>query len=103
MANEVAVIRRGIGEHRKLHLEYTREDGQQSERAVRPLGLYFWGDFCDNGIHSFRRSGQTAVDHQTWDTLTGVDGLVSFGEDGDGELYVVSYLNGTVFKIVPSG
>ena len=44
MANEVAVMRRGISEHRKLHLEYTREDGQESQRDVRPLGLYFWGD-----------------------------------------------------------
>ncbi len=44
MANEVAVMRRGISEHRKLHLAYSREDGQESERDVRPLGLYFWGD-----------------------------------------------------------
>ena len=44
MANEVALMRRGIGEHRKLRLEYTRQDGQESARDVRPLGLYFWGD-----------------------------------------------------------
>ncbi len=44
MANEVAVMRRAISEHRKLHLAYCREDGHESERDVRPLGLYFWGD-----------------------------------------------------------
>jgi predicted DNA-binding transcriptional regulator YafY len=26
-----------------IEFGYTREDGQQSQRRVRPLGLYFWG------------------------------------------------------------
>ena len=36
-------IRTAINERRKLEIEYTREDGEPSERMVRPLGLFFWG------------------------------------------------------------
>jgi predicted DNA-binding transcriptional regulator YafY len=28
---------------RFIEFDYVREDGQQSQRRVRPLGLYFWG------------------------------------------------------------
>ena len=43
MAGELALLRRAIGERRLVHFRYTREDGAESERDVRPLGLYFWG------------------------------------------------------------
>jgi predicted DNA-binding transcriptional regulator YafY len=43
MARHVALMRRGISEHRVLHFRYTRADGEESERDARPLGLYFWG------------------------------------------------------------
>jgi predicted DNA-binding transcriptional regulator YafY len=43
MAREVAVMRRAIAESRLLHLSYTTAQGLDSERDVRPLGLYFWG------------------------------------------------------------
>jgi predicted DNA-binding transcriptional regulator YafY len=44
MAKEVAVMRRAISEHRTLQFAYTRADGAETERSVRPLGLYFWGN-----------------------------------------------------------
>ena len=44
MAREVAVMRRAIAESRLLHLSYTTAGGRDSERDVRPLGLYFWGN-----------------------------------------------------------
>lgn len=44
MARDVAVMRRGISERRLLHFSYTRADGEQTQRSVRPLGLFFWGD-----------------------------------------------------------
>jgi hypothetical protein len=53
-------------------------------------------------VRSFRRSGDAAVDHQVWAELTGIMGLVSFGEDGAGELYGVSLQDGNVYKIVPA-
>jgi predicted DNA-binding transcriptional regulator YafY len=37
-------IRQAITEHRKLRLRYVDAGGEGSERTVRPLGLYFWGD-----------------------------------------------------------
>jgi predicted DNA-binding transcriptional regulator YafY len=43
MAGELALLRRAIGERRLLHFRYAREDGAQSERDARPLGLFFWG------------------------------------------------------------
>jgi predicted DNA-binding transcriptional regulator YafY len=43
MAAELSVLRRAIGERRVVHFKYRREDGEDSERDARPLGLYFWG------------------------------------------------------------
>lgn len=42
-AGELALLRRAIGERRRVHFRYAREDGAASEREARPLGLYFWG------------------------------------------------------------
>lgn len=42
-AAELASLRRAIGERRRVHFGYVREDGAESEREARPLGLYFWG------------------------------------------------------------
>lgn len=36
-------LRQAIGEKRVIRFAYTREDGEASNRACRPLGLYFWG------------------------------------------------------------
>ena len=36
-------IRTAMSEHRRLKFNYTRADGDVSQRTVRPLGLYFWG------------------------------------------------------------
>ncbi len=43
MAGELALLRRAIGERPLVRFRYTREDGAESERDARPLGLYFWG------------------------------------------------------------
>src|SRR5687767_1906858 len=43
MAGELALLRRAIGERRLVHFRYAREDGAESEREARPLGLFFWG------------------------------------------------------------
>jgi predicted DNA-binding transcriptional regulator YafY len=42
-AGELSQLRRAIGERRRVHFGYVREDGTESEREARPLGLYFWG------------------------------------------------------------
>ena len=43
-AGELGTLRRATAEKRKLRFGYARADGQPSERTVRPLGLYFWGN-----------------------------------------------------------
>lgn len=43
MARELPLLRRAIGERCRIRFGYTRGDGEQSERTVRPLGLFFWG------------------------------------------------------------
>jgi predicted DNA-binding transcriptional regulator YafY len=37
-------LRRGISEQRFTELDYKDAGGQATQRRVRPLGLYFWGD-----------------------------------------------------------
>jgi predicted DNA-binding transcriptional regulator YafY len=38
------IVHRAIGQHRRIVMDYAGEDGQATTaRAVRPLGLYFWG------------------------------------------------------------
>lgn len=39
----LAELRRAITRRQRIHFTYERADGEASERAVRPLGLYFWG------------------------------------------------------------
>jgi len=60
--NTLGVIRRGILEKRKMKLHYTRADGAATERIVRPLGLFYWGNtwsfaaWCElrKGFRNFR-------------------------------------------------
>jgi predicted DNA-binding transcriptional regulator YafY len=42
-AGELTTLRRAIGERRVIHFQYRRGDGEESQRDVRPLGLFFWG------------------------------------------------------------
>ena len=59
------------------------------------VGTYLFGDFCSGEIFGLRQ-GATSV-------LLDTDlQIASFGEDGDGELYVVD-LGGAVYRIVGAG
>jgi glucose/arabinose dehydrogenase len=62
-------------------------------------GLYFFGDFCQGWVHSFRFSSGTATELTNWPTLRTASTLTSFGEDAAGELYVLES-SGRVSKIV---
>lgn len=61
-------------------------------------GTYFYGDYCGGWVRSFRHAGGALSDQREWAGLR-VQDLTSFGEDGRGELYVVSG-RGTVYRIV---
>jgi glucose/arabinose dehydrogenase len=61
------------------------------------VGTYVFADFCMGGIQGLRFDGGEVVREQ----LGGTAGTISsFGEDADGELYVLS-LVGWVYRVVP--
>ena len=63
-------------------------------------GVYVYGDVCDGQIRALvRTSSQTTL---LRDLGVTVPGLVSFAEDGFGELYVLS-LTGGVYRLVAGG
>lgn len=64
-------------------------------------GRYLFADYCEGWVRSFRLVSGTAAhlgDHS--DGLPTLVRVVSFGEDNQGELYIVS-LDGAVYKVVP--
>ena len=42
-SEQLYVVRQAIKTQHKIEIKYTREDGNQSERKVHPLGLFYWG------------------------------------------------------------
>jgi glucose/arabinose dehydrogenase len=90
--------------------DYSHTDGcsvtggyvYRGARIPMLTGAYFYGDFCGGWVRSFRWSGGVVSGHLDWVQLRPAGGQVSsFGEDGRGELYVVS-LAGSVYRIVPA-
>ncbi len=67
-------------------------------RTIEGLqGAYLYSDFCDGRIRALvQRAG--AVAHERADLGVALDGTVSFGQDADGELYLLSLREG-VFRI----
>ena len=60
-------------------------------------GQYIFGDFCTG------RVWRTALVDGVWETALVADlqvGISTFGEDVDGELYIGSFMTGTVYRIV---
>ena len=69
-------------------------------------GTYFFGDFVNERIWSIRPAGNTFSDFTDWTSQldpadSDINSIVSFGEDGVGNLYIVDFLGGEVFRIVP--
>jgi hypothetical protein len=63
-------------------------------------GHYFYSDYCRGFLRSFRYTGESVTDERQWD-VGGLGNVLSFGEDGLGELYVLSG-NGNVYRLVDS-
>lgn len=59
-------------------------------------GHYFFGDHCRGWIRSLRPDGDI-VDVHEW-SHSNIGAILSFGEDSDGELYVLSK-PGRVYRI----
>jgi len=64
-------------------------------------GHYFYSDYCAGWLRSFRLANGSASDHRQW-KIDGVSNITSFGEDGVGELYIVSQ-NGRVYRMAGLG
>jgi glucose/arabinose dehydrogenase len=67
-------------------------------------GTYFFGDFIDSKIWSFKNINGTVTELTDWTadlqpSIGSLSNPSAFGEGADGELYIVSN-NGDVFKIV---
>jgi glucose/arabinose dehydrogenase len=99
--------------------------GEEPERAVPPLteylhddgrcaviggyvyrgteieglqGAYLYGDYCDGTVHALTlRRGAVVKDRSLG---AHVNGMASFGEGADGEIYILSVFRG-VFRLVP--
>jgi glucose/arabinose dehydrogenase len=70
--------------------------------AVRQLtGQYLYADYCTNVVSSFTWTGGPITGRRNWPALTPPSGLgiVSFGEDARGEVYIMTY-TGTLYRIV---
>jgi hypothetical protein len=61
------------------------------------VGHYFFADYCEGWVGSFRVDGQRAEDRTEW-ALGNLGNILSFGEDAAGELYILSQ-NGSVYRI----
>jgi len=97
MAGELAPLRRAIGERRLVHFRYVREDGAESERDARPLGLYFWGRkwtlaaWCElrGSYRSFRpdRMREVSLLERRFDPADGISlaGFLAKGDPADWE------------------
>lgn len=69
-------------------------------------GTYFYADYCQNTVRTFEVVGGAATNLQdrTSDVKSGganIRRIASFGEDAQGELYIVNHNNGELYKIVP--
>ena len=63
-------------------------------------GHYFYSDFCSGFVRSFRRAGGAAVEEMSWPELEPGGSVTSFGEDADGELYILTR-GGSAHRITP--
>jgi hypothetical protein len=59
-------------------------------RAVPALaGHYLYSDYCEGWLRSFRYVNGRATDQRAW-RIPGIGAVLSFGEDGAGEVYILT-------------
>ncbi len=65
--------------------------------AIEALqGTYLYADYCQSGIRAIQLDDGAIIDRRTWSL--GTKNVFSFGQDNDGELYVLQE-SGSVVKI----
>jgi glucose/arabinose dehydrogenase len=90
-------------------LEYGHAEGcsvtggyvYRGTRLGGSVGHYFYADYCEGWVRSFRLGGTTVSEHREWASLRPGGQLLSFGEDARGELYILDS-SGRVFRIEPA-
>jgi glucose/arabinose dehydrogenase len=88
-------------------IEYGRSTGQTVTGGivyrgptVRSLsGYYLYADVYSGLVRAFRMDGGTAVDRLDLTPDLRMSGIVSFGENDDGELLVVNLFEGTIYRL----
>ncbi|MEO5903360.1 MAG: PQQ-dependent sugar dehydrogenase [Gemmatimonadaceae bacterium] len=70
----------------------------RGRRLAAIAGHYFYADYCTGWIRSFKYENRLATDRREWKTDRNAGHIVSFGEDGAGELYVVAE-GGQIYRI----
>lgn len=71
----------------------------RGRRIPALAGVYLFGDYCQGEVRALVQRDGEVVDERGLGVQAGA--ISSFGEDADGELYVLS-LDGPVYRIVPS-
>ncbi len=70
-------------------------------RAMAALaGHYFFSDYCAGYLRSLLRAADGSVTVTSW-PVAQVGGVVSFGRDADGELYLIA-ASGKIYRIGPA-
>jgi glucose/arabinose dehydrogenase len=95
-------------------LDYGREQGRsvtggyvyRGSAIPGYAGAYFFADFISSRVWSFRVEGGSPIEITEWQVNVkdgngrDVKRISSFGEDGFGELYLIDYSDGELFRIV---
>jgi predicted DNA-binding transcriptional regulator YafY len=74
LKRNVDKLHAAASERKLIEFAYTREDGEQSRRRVRPLGLYFWG-----GTWTLASWCEMREDFRNF-RVDRIDGLTELGE-----------------------
>ena len=85
--------------------EYSHDDGCSVTggfvyrgRAIEALqGAYLFADYCRGGIRGLQVDDGNVIDRSRW--LADLTGVLSFGQDNDGELFVLLG-SGSVQKLI---
>jgi predicted DNA-binding transcriptional regulator YafY len=81
LADGMSTVRRAMARGQKLHVGYTKADGEESDRVLRPMALFFWGPSWTVGAYcelrgAYRNFRLDRMDITTLtDTFDGSDGI----------------------------
>jgi glucose/arabinose dehydrogenase len=89
-------------------VDYTHSDGcavtggyvYRGSAAPAANGVYFYSDYCGGWVRSFLYQAGQPTEQTDWPLLSTGGSVPSFGEDANGELYILT-ASGRVYRVVP--